>query len=163
MRRILASMVLVVLLFPALALGGEVKWSDLVKRDGLFYPKFSDVPFTGKTTGSYQGTFRNGKLHGLWVEYYDNGQLEWKGTHKDGKREGSWVWYYDNGQVRTKGTYKDGKQTGPWVHHYDNGQIWTKGTYKDGKDDGPWVYYHEDGTVDEEETGTYKDGFRISD
>ena len=36
MRQILASMVLVVLLFPALALGGEVKFEDLVETDGMF-------------------------------------------------------------------------------------------------------------------------------
>ena len=69
MRHILASMVLVVLLFPTLASGGEVKYEDLVERDGLYYPKFSEVPFTGKT----QGSFRKGKKHGPWVGYYDNG------------------------------------------------------------------------------------------
>ena len=51
MKRILTSMVLIVVLFPALALGGEVTMDDLVERDGLHYKKFTDVPFTGKTTG----------------------------------------------------------------------------------------------------------------
>ena len=67
MERILASLVLMVLLLPALALGETMK--DLVERDGLYYPKFSEVPFTGKT----QGSFRKGKKHGPWVGYYDNG------------------------------------------------------------------------------------------
>ena len=66
-------MVLVVLLFPTFALGEEVKIEDLVERDGLFYSKFSEVPFTGKTTGNTQGSFRKGKKHGPWVGYYDNG------------------------------------------------------------------------------------------
>ena len=56
-----------VLLFPALALGGEVKIEDLVERDGLFYAKFSDVPFTGKTMEKEQGSFKNGKKDGPWV------------------------------------------------------------------------------------------------
>ena len=73
MRHILASMVFVVLLFPTLASGGEVKYEDLVERDDLYYPKFSEVPFTGKTTGKMQGSFRKGKKHGPWVGYYDNG------------------------------------------------------------------------------------------
>jgi hypothetical protein len=34
---------------------------DLVLREGLFYKKFSDVPFSGKTTGLQQGTFKNVK------------------------------------------------------------------------------------------------------
>ena len=139
MRHILASMVLVVLLFPALALGETVKFGDLVKREGLYYKKSNDVSFTGKTTGQIQGSF------------------------KDGKEDGPWVGYHDNGRVREKGTYKDGKPEGPWVYYHDNGQLWSKGTYKDGKMDGPWVNYKSDGTVWEKQTGTFKNGVKISD
>ena len=78
MKRILASLVLMVLLFPALALGETM--DDLVKRDGLFYKKFTVVPFTGKITGTTQGAVRNGKEEGPWVYYHDNGQLDDKGT-----------------------------------------------------------------------------------
>ena len=60
--------------------------NDLVVRDGLVYKKFSDVPFTGKTTGKTQGTFKNGKKDGPWVYYYDNGHLWYKVTFKDGKK-----------------------------------------------------------------------------
>ena len=35
--------------------------SELVKRDGHYYKEFTDVPFTGTTTGKKQGTIRNGK------------------------------------------------------------------------------------------------------
>ena len=75
-----------VLLFPALALGETVKFEDLVYREGLYYKKFSDVPFTGKVTGNTQGVFRNGKKHGPWVSYHENGQLESKVTFLYGKR-----------------------------------------------------------------------------
>jgi hypothetical protein len=48
MKRILAPILLLILLFPALALGDTV--GDLVVRDGIHYKKFTDVPFTGKVT-----------------------------------------------------------------------------------------------------------------
>jgi len=51
MNRILAPILLVVLLFPALASGETIKAEDLVKRDGRYYKKFATVPFTGKVTG----------------------------------------------------------------------------------------------------------------
>ena len=51
MRHILTSVVLLVLLFPSLALGEGVKWDDLVITNGLYFKKFTNVPFTGKTTG----------------------------------------------------------------------------------------------------------------
>ena len=99
MRHILAPILLLVLLFPALALGGEVTMDDLVERDGLHYKKFTDVPFTGKTTGKWQGKIRNGKKVGPWVSYWFNGQLWWKGTFKDGKEEGDLVYYSPDGSV----------------------------------------------------------------
>jgi len=108
MRQILAPILLLVFLFPTLASGGQVTYWDLVERDGLFYPKFSDVPFTGKVTGKTQGSFRKGKKHGPWVSYHENGQLRDKGTYKNGKMDGPWVEYYKNGQLWIKGTYKNG-------------------------------------------------------
>ena len=65
MRHALASLVLALFLFPSIAMGGEVTMDDLVKREGLHYKKFTDVPFTGKTTGHTQGALKNGKKVGL--------------------------------------------------------------------------------------------------
>jgi hypothetical protein len=62
MKRILAPILLLTLLFPSLAFGETM--NDLVEREGIFYKKFTDVPFTGKTTGDEQGSFRNGKEDG---------------------------------------------------------------------------------------------------
>ena len=53
MRHILTSVVLVVLLFPALALGETM--DDLMIKDGLYYKNYYKilfgVPFTGKVAG----------------------------------------------------------------------------------------------------------------
>ena len=98
-----------VLLFPALALGETI--DDLVYRDDLYYKKFTDVPFTGDITEkTLQGTFRNGKKDGPWVQYYENGQLWEKGTYKDGNKEGPWVDYNRDGTVYKEltGTFRDG-------------------------------------------------------
>ena len=106
MKRILAPIILMTLLFPSLAYG--VTMDDLVKRDGIHYKKFTEVPFTGKTTGQTQATFRNGMLHGPWVSYWGNGQLMEKGNFKDDKMHGPYVSYNKDGQLWSKGTYKDG-------------------------------------------------------
>jgi len=97
-------------------LTSSVGWSevmdDLVKRDGLYYKKFSDVPFTGKVDGQTQGSFKNGKKDGLWLYYFNNGQLSFKGNIKNGKQEGSWVSYNEDGTKDSRNTvvYKDGKK-----------------------------------------------------
>ena len=38
----------------------SVTLGDLVEREGIYYEKFTDVPFSGKVTGSEQGSFKNG-------------------------------------------------------------------------------------------------------
>ena len=103
---------------------------DLVERDGVYYKKFSEVPFTGKVTGLRNGLMKNGKEDGEWVINHENGQLMCKGNYKNGKREGSWVWYYDNGQLVSKGNYKNGEDEGEWVRYRHDGQLILKVTIR---------------------------------
>jgi len=145
MKRFLAPILLLTLLFPALAQGQSlndwvgkgkgllcettgvgcpesVDFKDLVKRDGVYFKKRTDVPFTGKTTGDEQGSFRNGKRVGPWVHYYKSGHLLSKNNWKDGKRDGSWVHYHKNGQLWSKGIYKSDKQDGSRSDYWENGR-----------------------------------------
>ena len=72
-KRGLAPILLVVLLFPTLALSEEVTMDDLVETNGLYYKKFTDVPFDGEVTGKEQGAFRDGKRNGPWVGCDEDG------------------------------------------------------------------------------------------
>ena len=132
---------LVAILFISLL--SSPSWSetmdDLVKRKGLYYKQFTDVPFTGKVTGSSQGSIKNGE------------------------RDGAWVSYHKNGQLFLKSYWKNFKQEGTWISYRENGQFWFKMNYKNGKTEGAAVFYHENGTVDKEKTGTFKNGKKISD
>ena len=51
---------------------------NLISRDGLFYKKFTDIPFTGEVEGMWSGSIKNGKYEGTWVSYHSNGQLKGK-------------------------------------------------------------------------------------
>ena len=62
---------------------------DLVEREGIYYKKFTDVPFTGKVDeGLVRGSFKDGKREGYWVTYQENWQLGSKGHYKNGFWEG---------------------------------------------------------------------------
>ena len=119
-------------------LTSSVGWSetlnDLVKRDGLFYKKFTEVPFTGTITGEEKGKLKNGKSEGSWIAYWENGQLWYKGDYKNGKQEGSWFTYFQNGQLSSKGDFNNGKKEGSWFRYLRDGTVNNKytGTYKDG-------------------------------
>ena len=106
-KSLLSLLLLSILSLPSAVLG--VDFDELVKRGGLFYKKFTNVPFTGKTSGRGQITLKDGKQHGPYVWYHKNGQLRGKGTYKDGKRDGLWIYYDENGQLFAKGIFKDGK------------------------------------------------------
>jgi antitoxin component YwqK of YwqJK toxin-antitoxin module len=119
MRNLTVPILLLTLLFPSLAFGETIKTiKDLVKTNGLYYKKFTDVPFTGKvrinTTGETKSqihaTFKDGKFDGPYITYFSSGRLRSKGTYRDGKRDGPWVGYNKDGTVMEKytGTYKNG-------------------------------------------------------
>lgn len=113
---------------------------DLVYRNGLYYQKFTDVPFTGEI---------------------DEG--EFRGSLKNGKREGFWLGYWDNGQLLSKGSFKNDKEEGSWEYYWKNGQLLSKGDFRNGKEEGSWMGFSKNGTVDTEYTGTYKNGVKVSD
>ena len=136
---------------------------DLVKRGGLYYKQFTDVPFTGKVTGIDQGSFKNGERDGAWVHYYENGQLLMKLNWKNGKRECASVHYRENGRLWAKSIFKDDRGECASIYYHKNGQLSSKGNWKNGELDGAWIHYHENGTVDKEKTGTFKNGKKISD
>ena len=64
------------------SVGWSLEYKELIQRDGLYYKKFTDVPFTGKITGNIQGAIKNGKNDGEWVWFWDNGQLKSKGEYE---------------------------------------------------------------------------------
>ena len=139
-------------------------WSEtltmdgLVKRNNLYYKKFTDVPFTGEVSGEGNGKFKKGKREGKWISYHENGQLWEKGSYKDGKKDGLWEGYLKNGQSGSKGNYKDGKKDGLWETYYENGQLRSKGNWKDSEQDGFWEFFNEDGSL--KRTTTYKNGVK---
>ena len=110
-----------------------VDYGELIERDGLYYKKFSDVPYTGKVKGEEQGSIKNGKKEGEWVWYYENGQLESKVTYKNGEREGEYVSYWMNGHLNVKATFKNGKLEGESLYYDEDGQFNWKETHKNGK------------------------------
>ena len=136
---------------------------DLVERDGLYYEKFTDVPYAGEVTGDEQGSFKNGEKDGAWVSYWENGQLFYKENYKNGMKDGTWARYYESGQLWSTDNYESGFREGAWVYYHENGQLAYKGNFKNGRQEGAWVYYQIDGTVMKSSTGTFKDGVKISD
>ena len=54
-------LILSCLLFTSVGWSKTINSDDLVEKDGLYYEKFTDKPFTGKVTGQQQGKISKGK------------------------------------------------------------------------------------------------------
>ena len=94
----------------------DVPVTELVDRQGLKYRVNSETPFTGSS-----------------VDYYDNGQVEFKINYKDGKQDGLLESYYKNGQLESKVSYKDGRQDGLSESYDEHGQLEEKLCFKSNK------------------------------
>ena len=96
------------LLLTSVSWSKDVDWNDLVERDGLYYEKFTNEPFTGTSTGMTQGKIIDGKVVGEWLVYDENGQLWMKTNYKDDKQHGERL-RYENGKLYKTEIFKDGK------------------------------------------------------
>ena len=156
-------------------LAHAVSMDDLVKRDNLFFEKFTNTPFTGKVDeGLFRGAISKGLRQGEWIAYYESGQLRNQSTWRNGKKHDEWISYHDNGQLDEVGKYSNGAKIGFWKGYYPNGQLEYDGRYmidrlandchiepnsigsyntldslfcSEGVEDGLWLRYHENGTL----------------
>ncbi len=89
---------------------------------------------------------------GTWVTWHVNGQKSNESDYKDGKRHGSFTAFHDNGQKAYQ-HHHNGPATG-WHRDCSNAYI---GINKDGKPEGTWIFWNEDGSVDtiEYKNGVY--------
>ncbi len=171
------------------AIETAVEWSKLQYRDEVTYLPNTDKPFSGYAKDAYENEqikylfqFKDGKLDGLYFEWYKNGQKWMEKNYKDGLLDGPLTWWYENGQKWMEANYKDGKEDGLETHWYENGQKKCESNWKDGKvmsavvwkpngqkcpvtnidkdGNGVIVWYNDDGT---EERFTYKDGKFVED
>jgi len=61
----------------------------------------------------------NGKRHGEWIVYYNNGLLSYIGNYSHGKRHGEWMEYNFDGVRCFICNYNNGKISGYYVTYRD--------------------------------------------
>ena len=111
----------------------DYKLSDLVFINGLYHEKNTKKLFDGHVQGIVNVKIVKGKYHGLYKQFFSNGQLRTKGFYDNGVKNGLWESYHENGTLHSKGIYKNGFWEGLWVDHYEDGSVRSKGFYRNGK------------------------------
>ena len=122
---------------------------------------------------------KDGKEHGQYLAWHDNGQKERASLHKEGKAHGLYTLWHRSGKKSSEGHYKEGKKDGDWNTYYEAGGPKFRKTFQDGNltaaiswqpngekcpvtnfadGEGAWVTYHPNGQKSEE--GAYAHGKR---
>ena len=74
-----------------------------------------------------------GRKQGVWVNYFNTGELWFKGNFKDGVKDGYWESYYDNGSLLAKGNFKNGEKDGFWYEYFRQGGLMNKNFFDNGQ------------------------------
>lgn len=94
-----------------------------------------------------KGQFVNNETSGVWEFYYETGNIKMRGILRQNSNYGLWEYFYENGQKSMEGTILDRKRVGVWKLYYESGDLKETGEYEDNKRDGLWKTYFEDGTL----------------
>lgn len=95
-------------------------------------------------------TDKEGKRHGQYQRYNQDGQLFETATYTHGLLDGSRTIYYPDGQVEIEEIYVSDKLHGTYKKFHQNGQLQLTANYEDNVMTGPSKSYYEDGTLKEE-------------
>lgn len=91
--------------------------------------------------------YKNDKIDGFWMEWFENGQLKSEVNFKDGEFDGISRTWYENGQLSSEANYKVGKYEGLVRSWFENGQLSQEENYKNGLQDGLMRWWYESGKL----------------
>ncbi len=130
----------------------EKKW-NLVLRDGLLYTdSLSTKPFTGHYKGKVLGRdieydVVDGKKHGIFVLFGENGNVETIGHIENDKNHGEWKYYYPNGLIESIGKFNNDKPDSVWNWFYITGTLMQEGKFNHGLKVDDWNHYDDLGNL----------------
>ena len=80
-----------------------------------------------------EGSFDKGTKNGAWVFYYDNANKHVECNFKDDRLDGKSIEYYEIGTVSAEKSYKAGIKEGEWTFYAKReGEVLKKIRFKEG-------------------------------
>lgn len=115
---------------------------------------YKDSKKTGKWIEYYPSgnkksdiTFENNRPNGYATMYHANGQKSEEGVWKGNRWVGEYTLYYEDGTPRQKFNFNPtGQREGKQQYYHPNGKLAIEGNWAGGKEDGVVTEYYEDGS-----------------
>ncbi len=102
------------------------------------------------------GSDNSAVKHGVFQNYYDNGQLKSRVEYLDGRENGLMTTWQNDGKLISTLSYKDGLLDGICTYYDSDGRRMSSGTYRQGKEDGVFTLFYPSGRI--QGKTTWKDG-----
>ena len=125
---------------------------ELIYKGDVSY--FKGKPYTGSIVKFHNNnkkaetySLKNGKLHGVWVEWNIEGQIINQAKYRNGLLNGVFIQFRSDGSREFEVTYVDGVENGPFKRWFKNGRLWVEENYFAGKLDGPSKIFYSDGRI----------------
>ena len=106
--------------------------------------------FPGDSKIKSNMTYLNGKLQGVKIDYYSNGQEQSSWTYDMGIRSGPFTVWNSSGLKKERGTYLNDKPNGVIYNWYGHGQLFSITTYSKGDFHGVMRIYSPSGVITKE-------------
>ena len=143
------------ILFEDGKLMSTYSYSDQGKLDGVFVEYFSNGKI--KTTGEFENNIQTG----IWKSFYMNGNIETEGFLLEGRRYKQWNYYFESGRIKEISNYNyEGKLDGELISFDQFGTIVSKSSYKENKIHGEYLEFYFNGNL--ALSGYYEMGFKDS-
>lgn len=94
-----------------------------------------------------KGQFMNNETTGVWEFYFETGNLKMRGILRQNSNYGLWEYFYENGSRSMEGTINGKNKEGEWKIYYESGDLKESGSYVENKRSGLWKTFFEDGTL----------------
>ncbi len=142
------------LIFTSCSYSGIVI-SESELPEEVFYLVDQIKPYTGRCVMYYNNTeivkqemtFKDGKLEGTLISYYENGNIKRKGEYANGRYNGKWEQWAENGKKLYEVHYKNDALYGEFMIWYPTGVLKQKGIYAENSRSGLWTEYDEAGMI----------------
>jgi antitoxin component YwqK of YwqJK toxin-antitoxin module len=87
------------------------------------------------TLSSVSPVDKNGYVHGIRVNYYEDGRtVHSKVTYEHGRKHGPAQWYYKSGKLFEHTEFYYGRRNGVTRRYYESGALMEEVTYEKGKE-----------------------------
>lgn len=133
---------------------GQINITELERIGGLWTKKGDNQPYNGDFKETFEdgsikgtGTFVNGQLEGLRIQYFSSGNKRTEKNYKDAYPNGTAKEFYENGTLRQVGEFVNNREAGIWTIYYPSGNKHVESTFVDGVQQGKYIELSEEGDL----------------